>query len=178
MSEDEQSMEHVQEHIHHHAHQSAESWVGWAALTAAVFAALAAIGGAMASEHLNESNHNRIKSNDQWAFYQAKSIKTAILYAKDDMLKSLGKEPPEKDAEYIKQNEEKMTEVKAEAEKMDLEADHELKVHKTFEHGVTLFHISIAVVAVAVLTKRKRFWFVSMAFSAIGLAFLLLGFLS
>jgi hypothetical protein len=50
-----------------------------------------------------------------------------------------------------------------------------LSRHETFERGVTLFHISIAVVAIAVLMRRQWLWYVSVLAGAIGVYFLVHG---
>jgi len=93
MPHEPQGIEHVQEEIQHHAaHDAHEKWVAGAALTAAILAALAAITGALAGVHLTESSRAQIESNDFWGFYQAKSIKSAILTTKVELLGALGKE--------------------------------------------------------------------------------------
>ncbi|MCX5658792.1 MAG: DUF4337 family protein [Planctomycetota bacterium] len=169
--------EHVQEEIHHHAQHSTERWIAGAALTAALLAVLAAVGGALASAHLTESSRHQIESNDKWGFYQAKSIKSSILKAKDEMLVALGKEPSEKDKAKIEEYEKEMKETKVEADELVVESRKHLHMHEVIERGVTFFHIAIAVVAIAVLTKRKPFWFLSLGFGVVGLFFLVQAFL-
>src|SRR5271166_5742753 len=81
--------EHVQEHVQHtaahgdhhdeHGHGHSSRWITAAALTAALLAAFAAISGALSNGHLTESTHKRIDANDQWSYYQAKSIKSSII---------------------------------------------------------------------------------------------------
>jgi hypothetical protein len=38
-----------------------------------------------------------------------------------------------------------------------------------------MFQVAIAVAAISVLTKRRRFWLISIAFGLIGIAFLIQG---
>jgi hypothetical protein len=38
---------------------------------------------------------------------------------------------------------------------------------------VTFFQVAIAVAAISVLTKRRKFWFVSLGFGLLGLFFLI-----
>jgi hypothetical protein len=38
--------------------------------------------------------------------------------------------------------------------------------------GVTMFQVAIAVGAISVLTRRRNFWFASLAFGAVGVGFL------
>src|SRR6476646_7462909 len=75
--------EHVQEEIHHLAsHSDGGKWIVAAAMTAAILAAFAAAAGALATSHLTQSTLIRIKANDDWNYYQAKSIKSSLLDAK------------------------------------------------------------------------------------------------
>jgi hypothetical protein len=46
------------------------------------------------------------------------------------------------------------------------------------ERGVTLFHISIAIVAIAVLTKLRPFWYLSVIAGLIGVVFFVQGLLA
>src|SRR4051794_626524 len=85
--------EHIQEEIQHHAshhghghqehaHRDSGKWITAAATTAAIVAALAAGAGALATRHETQSTLIRIKANDNWNYYQAKSIKSSLLDAK------------------------------------------------------------------------------------------------
>ena len=163
--------EHVQEEIHHHAQHSNEKWIAGAALTAALLAVLAAIGGALASNHLTESSRHQIESNNKWGYYQAKSIKSNILKSKGEMLTALGKEPSEKDKAKMEEYDKEMVTIKHEAEELEASSGGHLHLHEVIERGVTFFHIAIAVVAISVLTRRRAFWYVSIAFGAVGLVF-------
>src|SRR5579862_2793148 len=76
--------EHVQEEITHHAshHDAGGRWITASATTAAIIAAFAAGAGALATSHETQSALIRIKANDDWSYYQAKSIKSSLLEAK------------------------------------------------------------------------------------------------
>ena len=43
-----------------------------------------------------------------------------------------------------------------------------------FAGGVTMFQIAIAIAAISALTRKRRFWFVSLLFGAAGCAFVVL----
>ena len=64
-----------------------------------------------------------------------------------------------------------MAEIKKDAEYAHRTSEVNLHIHESTERGVTLLHIAIAVVAIAVLTRRKPFWVLSMVFGLIGIAF-------
>jgi len=177
MTED-SSIEQVQESIHEHAHHATERWISFAALTAAFLAALAAVGGTLAGNNLTESNREQIHSNDEWGLYQAKSIKSSILKSKMETLAALGKGESALDKEKLEEYDRDMPETKIKAEHAQALSDKHLKLHETFEMGVTLFHISIAIVAVAVLSKKPLFWWGSMASGAVGIVFLVRGWIA
>ena len=174
MSE-ENPTEQVQEDIHHHAHGTSEKWIGWAALSAALFAALAAVCGSLASNRQTESTRQLIEANDHWGHYQAKSIKENVVRAKIELLAAMGKPTAERDVEQDNEYKKEMAELKQDALHAQKMSELNLHIHETTERGVTLLHIAIAVVAIAVLTRRKPFWVLSMVFGLIGIAFALHG---
>ncbi len=188
--------EHVQEQTFHHAahhhgqqaHQTPDGdhgsdpaqphdsgWITAAALTAAFLAALAAIGGALATSHLTESIHKRIESNDQWNYFQSKSMKNYLLETKAELLDALDHPAPAGDQEKMRANEAAKTQTKLLAESLEKTSKSHLQAHETFELAATMFHIAIAMVAISVVAKRKFFWFVSMAVGCVGLVFFTTG---
>ena len=82
MEESEVPLEHLHEEIHHSAEHSRERWISWVALSTAILAVLAAIAGLLSGRYVNEAMMNQIEASDQWNYYQAKSIKAAVLDAK------------------------------------------------------------------------------------------------
>ena len=82
MEEAEVPLEHLHEEAHETAKHSREVWISWVALSTALLAVLAAIASLLSGEHANEAMMNAIEASDQWSYYQAKSIKTAVLDAK------------------------------------------------------------------------------------------------
>jgi hypothetical protein len=177
MEEIEVPTEHLHEHMEHNAHGSGERWVMGVALSSALLAALAAVSALMAGYHANEAMIERIKSSDQWAFYQAKGIKAAVLASKVETLQALRHKPNNKDMDKIDQYKEEQEKISEEAKKAEEASESHLKHHETFAHGVTLFQVAIAVGAISALTRKKPFWFVSMGFGAVGVIFFIMGFL-
>jgi len=175
MEEIEVPTEHLHEHMEHRAEESKEKWIMGVALTSAFLAALAAVSSLMAGFHANEAMIQRIKSSDQWSFYQAKGIKSAVLSTKIELLKSFKKSVSEQDEKKIEQYKEDQDKISEDAKKFEEDSEDHLKHHETLAHSVTLFQVAIAVGAIAALTRRKMFWFVSMGFGAIGLVFFVMG---
>ena len=174
MEDAEVPLEHLHEHIHHHAGHGGEAWISLVALSTAILAVLAAIAGLLSGMHANEAMMSQIQASDQWAFFQAKSIKASVLDAK----MTLTATATEKDKEKAAQYQEEQAEIKREAEQKQGEARSNFHKHEIFARAVTLSQIAIAIAAISALTKRRRFWIVSLVFGAGGLVFLILGWLA
>ena len=171
MEEAEVPLENLHEEIHHHAEHSGVAWISWAALSTAILAVLAAIAGLLSGSHVNEAMMDQIKASDQWSYYQAKSIKAAVLDAKMSLSASPAAQDREKAAKYSEEE----SEIKAEAEAKESEAKINFHRHEILARAVTMFQIAIAIAAIAALTKQRRFWFVGLLFGIAGCVFLALG---
>lgn len=147
------------------------------ALSSALLAGLAAVCSLLAGHHANEAMIEQIQSSDQWAFFQAKGIKAAVLGSKIELLEAEGKTVSEKDRQKIADYKKEQDDIAHEAKHKQEEAEGHLHRHVVFARGVTLFQIAIAVGAIAALTSRPSFWFVSLGFGAVGVWFLCQGFL-
>jgi len=174
MEEAEVPLEHLHEEIHHRAEHGGPPWISWVALSTAILAVLAAITGLLSGKHANEAMMDQIRASDQWAYYQAKSIKAAVLEAKT----TLAEAATEKDKEKAAQYQEEQAEIKREAEEKESAARSNFHKHEIFARGVTMFQIAIAIAAISALTKRRTFWFVSLAFGLVGAFFLCLGWIA
>jgi len=167
-------LEHLHEEIHHHAEHGGASWISGVALSTAILAVLAAIAGLLSGMHANEAMMAQIQASDQWGYFQAKSIKAAILEAKT----TLASEQTDRDKEKAAQYQEEQAEIKREADHKETEAKANFHKHEVLARSVTMFQIAIAIAAISALTKKRRFWFVSLVFGLAGTVFLALGFLA
>jgi len=171
MEEAEVPLEHLHEKVHESAEHNRETWISWVALSTAILAVLAAIAGLLSGQRVNEAMMNQIEASDQWNYYQAKSIKAAVLEAKTTLAEAATEKDKEKAAKY----QEEQTEIKAEAEQKEAEAKSNFHKHEVFARSVTMFQIAIAIAAISALTKKRRYWFVSLIFGLVGATFLVLG---
>ena len=171
VEEAEVPLEHLHEHVHHSAEHGGEAWISWVALSTAMLAVFAAITGLLSGKHANEAMMNQIEASDQWSYYQAKSIKAALLDAK----MSLAAVADEKDRAKAARYEEEQAEIKSEAECKQADAKSNFHRHEVYARGVTMFQIAIAVAAISALTKKRRFWLVSLLFGVAGCVFVVLG---
>jgi uncharacterized protein DUF4337 len=170
MEEAEVPLEHLHEQVHHSAEHSRERWISWVALSTAILAVLAAIAGLLSGHHANEAMMNQIEASDQWSYYQAKSIKSSVLDAKI----SFAAAPNESDQSKRDRYEKEQEQIKSEAEHKEAAAKSNFHKHEVFARGVTMFQIAIAIAAISALTRKRRFWIVSLVFGGVGCVFLVL----
>jgi hypothetical protein len=175
MEEIEAPTENLEETIHHHATHSNESWVSDVALGSALLAVLAAISSLLSNHHSDEAVIDQIKASNQWAYYQAKGVKAIVLQSKIDTLKALNKPAADAEAQKVEKYKEEQKEISEQAAIKEENSETHLKHHSLLSRAVTLFQIAIAISAISVLTKRKKFWHVGIAFGAAGLLFLIFG---
>ena len=152
------------------------------ALTTAILAALAAIAalkaGATANEALilkTETTRLQAEASDQWAYYQAKGLKATIIEAEKNAWTVLDKPAPEeltKNQERFTEDQRKSKEKAEEFEKQrdekSAEADHLMHHHHFFAQSVAFLQVSIALGAVAALTRNKAVWLGSTLLGVLG----------
>src|SRR5262245_27458727 len=172
--------EKLHEAIHEELEHEGGAFLKRIALTTALLAALAAIAalraGATANEALvlkTEATRLQAEVSDQWSYYQAKGIKAAAAEAARTSWLAIAKEPPaeyaEKEKRYNEQQAEiqkKATELEKERDARSAEADHLLHQHHGFANSVALFQVSIALGAVAALTRNRPVWAGSLVLGA------------
>jgi hypothetical protein len=171
MEEAEVPLEHLQEHVQHSAERGGEAWISWVALSTAILAVLAAIAGLLSGKHANEAIMSQIEASDQWNYYQAKSIKASVLDAKMSLAGAVDEKDRAKAARY----EEEQADIKKDAEQKEGAAKTNFHRHEVYARGVTMFQIAIAIAAISALTRKRRFWIVSLLFGAVGCVFVVLG---
>jgi hypothetical protein len=187
MTEIEVPIEKIQEDISEVAEKAHESghgggghgpsWIVWSALISAFLAVFAAVSALMAGHYANEAMVEQIQSSDHWAYYQAKSIKAAIVESRHEILKSLGKPVADESVDKLQHYRDDQKNIQEEAEAKQKESLEHLHKHEVLAKSVTLFQVAIALTAVAVLARRKVFLAVSGLFGLGGIFFLLQAFL-
>ena len=182
--------EHLHEAIHEELEREDGGLIRAIALTTSFLAALAAIasllGGSTVNEALvlqSEATRLQAAASDQWAFYQAKGIKSAVVEGSRTAWLVAGKPVPSAvDAAQARYAADQ-TAIKAAAEGDEhqrdeklIEADHLLHRHHIFAAAVALFQISIALGAIAALTRLKLVWLGSALVGAGGAIAMLLAY--
>jgi hypothetical protein len=187
MSDTHEQLEHA-EHAQHAAHDPFQARV---AITMAIIAALLAAVTLLSHRAHNatlqaqiEANTLKTEASDQWAFYQAKNIRDheyeAFLPILDAVQKAPGKEDVVKQtgdfwtgqrAKYKTE----LPELNAKATKLEQESaaqrgeshlQHERGTR--FDLGEICIDVGLVVCSIALLTKRRVFWFGGMGAAVLG----------
>lgn len=166
------------EHLHEKMEEEAEhkgGWIAKVAVSSALLAVAAAISALLAGHHANEAMLEQMKATDQWAYYQAKGIKSALVGANDTQIAANGRPVPADDAQKIQRYDAEQKEIEEKGHELEESSELHMAHHKSFAIAVTLFQIAIAMGAISVLAKKPPLWFVSLALGAGGLVFLVQG---
>ena len=159
------------------AEEKKERWTLYVALSTAVIAVLAAIAGMLGNHHANEGVLEQIRASDKWAYYQSKSIKAELAASANQVLTAIGKPVPPDNSEKTARYEKEKAEIKAQAEEGEKSSEEHMRVHVVFSRAVTIYQIAIAISAIAILTRRKLLWYISLLLTVAGCVFFALGFM-
>jgi cytochrome c556 len=180
--------DHHVEHAAHGAHGNGDGFASRIAVLTAVLSTIGALfgymGGHTQNEALllkNEAAIQKTSASNQWNYYQAKSNKQNL--AELSVVLTQG-EAREKFIQDIERYKKEKNEIKADAEKLeaaakeaDKKSELEMHVHGRWALATTLLQISIALAAIALLTRKR--WLLTGVYgaSAVGLVIAGMGFL-
>ncbi len=161
------------------------------ALTTAILAALAAVAslraGSTVNEALvlkNEATTLQAQASDQWAYYQAKGIKSAVAQSTAELLKKL--DPTrvtafeEATTRYTAQQDSISRQARAIEDRRDesaRQASALIEQHHIYATSVAVLQIAIALGAIAALTRSRLVWLGSVGAGIIGGVLFALGFM-
>ena len=160
------ALEHAAHGGAHGGHGDDASMTNQIAMFTAILATVGALFGYMggatqANAGLFKNNAAIIKTSasNQWNYFQSKSTKQSLAELARDLA------PADKQAVYqakVEKYEKEKTEIKLEAEKLEAEAkdwehrsDEQMHQHHRWAQSTTVLQISIALAAIALLTKKK-----------------------
>ena len=161
-----------------------ESWTKYVSLTMVVIAVLAAIaslkGGGFSTRTLKEMNVatlNQAQASDQWAFFEAQSIKENFYQIESEHLAADPATDPAilakiqaKVDKYEKtkaDTTEKAKQFEANRDAARKTADSAAEHSRQMGLSVTLFQIAIALGAMCLIVKKKPLWFAAMILAAL-----------
>ena len=116
------------------------------------------------------------KASDQWAFYQAKSIRLREMQTGADLLGALSpanKEETgalrEKYLKEVERYEKERDQISEQAKDFEKERDMLQRRADHFDAGEVFLEIGLIICSFALLTKKKGFWFTGIALGCVGL---------
>jgi len=172
--------EHIEhaEHAEHAVHTGnnfmvkVSATIAVLAVLAAVIASLETIETGKAISEKNEAVLMQAQASDQWAYYQAKSIKQHLYAIAADTNSEHAGDYRKQAARYEGQT----RDLQKKAEELEHKRDEKLEAsnkHEEKHHGLTLaatlVHISIAVATIAIIAKGQKWpWYVAIVLGAAG----------
>jgi hypothetical protein len=165
-------------------------WVKALSLSTAMIAVFAAVASLQSGSNSNEAILEKSeamlaqsKASDQWAYYQAKSVKAAIATGQATIIDGKPEAAAKLEAD-AKRYRDEADAIKKDAEKhekdveeADKKSEHLMSHHETFARSVTLLQIAIALSAIAALVRMRVMWYLGLGVSGAGLVMFVLGFL-
>jgi hypothetical protein len=173
------------------AEEKKEKWLSYLALTTVVLAVCATLSTFKGGGYSTRSVLSQSQASNQWAYYQAKSIKGYLYELQreklDLELKAMGPKAPaalaeeyQKKIEGYDKNIKRYADEKAQIEKdaRKFEAVKEdAQVHaQTFGMAVIFLQIAILLSSIAALLKKKPVWYLGLATGAVGMVYFVNGF--
>jgi uncharacterized membrane protein YoaK (UPF0700 family) len=151
-----------------------EAWIKYVSLTVVVIAVIAAIANQWGGKYGSRTQMSQAQASDQWAFYQAKSIKqhldevafTQIIHRGDANEPALAKFVEKLRHDLSRYDQEK-SEIKAKAEGLEKIRDDASRRSGKMALAISYFTVAIATASICMVTKKKPLWFVAMVLSAI-----------
>jgi len=154
-----------------------EKWQGWLALSTAIMAVLAALTTLYMGKYSSRAIMAQGQESDQWAYYQAKSIKGHTFEVNHRVLElqllTQRGVPPEVSGEYRKTMAKYAEEIKRyDGEKKDIKqkaegiAKAKLKAQEmggNFAYALIFLQIALMLASISSLTKRKYLWYIALA---------------
>jgi hypothetical protein len=177
------------EHIHHEAIHNKNDFATKVAVLTACLATIGAIFNYAAGKSLaestmlkNEAAIVKTEAANQWAYYQSKSTKQAIMES------SLLNANNPKSEHYFQENiiryKKEKIEIKKQAEKLEeksnffsKKSDHILHIHHRWAEAIAAIQIAISLAAMSMLTKKQWLFIGSFAVTGIGIALGIFSFL-
>jgi hypothetical protein len=173
------------EHAEHATHGG--KLIAWVSMTIAVLAVLSAVVGSLetlvsgqAFTQKNEAVLAQARASDNWAFYQAKSLKKHLYGIAADQ----GGPKADKYRKTAADNAADETKIQDEAKALEKERDDHLKLAERDEGrehrltvAATLLHMGIAISTIAIIASRRWPWIASLVLGAAGSALALWAYL-
>lgn len=162
----------VTEELSENSEHAKEPFDKKVAVTMAIIAAALAIVSVYGQVFANEELLAQAKASDQWAYYQAKSIRRYQSDVARDLFQNMTGEETKKYTQKYAANLERYQkegeEVQSEATKLEVESAVKGKQALRMHLGEIFLEIGIVFASLAILTKQPIVWYASMVSAAAG----------
>lgn len=173
------------------AEERKEAWLNYLALTTVILAVCATLSTFKGGGYSTRSVMSQSQASDQWAFYQAKSIKSYMYQMQKEALElslmDLPKSAPEEvanryrekiadDKKKIEKYELEKSELQEKAKQLEIIRDESQKHSQAFGMAIIFLQIAILLSSIAGLLKKKMVWYGGLATGLIGLFYFFDGF--
>jgi hypothetical protein len=174
------------------AEEKKETWLSYLALTTVILAVCATLSTFKGGGFSTRSVMSQTQASDQWAFFQAKSVKGYIYEMQKDKLelelKGMGAKAPQALLEEYRKKidgygkkiaryDEEKAAIQKEAKRYEQIRDDAQKHSQTFGIAVIFLQIAILLSSIAALIKKKPVWVLGMAVGIVGIVYFADGFL-
>lgn len=160
----------VEEELHEHAGHAKDPFDRQVALCMAIIAALLAVVSVFGHIMTTEELLMQAKASDQWSYYQAKSIRRYESEVAKDIFKdrtgqeALAEKYQKNVEKYTKEGEEIQEKAREFEHEGELAGRHALRLH----FGEVFLEIAIVFSSLAILTKRRMFFWLAILGGASG----------
>lgn len=162
----------VEEELHEHSEHAKDPFDKRVAITMAIIAALLAIVSVLGHILSTEELLAQQKASDQWAYYQAKDIRRYDSEIAQDMLKVLAGTGAQAALDHYSQNaakyEQDRASIQGQAQEFEKERDHKGAQALRLEISEVFMEIAIVFASLAILSKRREVWYLSMVATLAG----------
>ncbi len=149
-----------------------DAWTKYVSLMIVALAVLTAYGSLKAGGYSSRVLLSQATASDEWAFFQAKSIKRSLAEMESRTAE------PERQADARRRAEayqREQDEIQAKARGYEAERDEAAKHGPPLGTGIAAWQIAIALASVCMITKRKSLWAASGFLGLVGLGYLAYG---
>lgn len=167
-----------------------EQWLNYLALTTVIFAVCATLSTFKGGGYSTRSVMSQSQASDEWAYYQAKGIKSYLYEMQKEKLElellNLQKAPTEVTAAYqnkivsysekIKKYEKERTEAQEKAKSLEQDRDNAQIHSKAFGMAVIFLQIAILLSSIAGLMKKRELWYLGTVTGLVGILYFANGF--
>ena len=167
--------------VEHAAEHGGGGMSGQIAVITAVLATLGAIcsymaGATQADAALakNDAAIRKTEASDQWNYYQAKNARQAIAELALDLVPTERRDGYAKNIDKYKADKDKIKAdadaLEAQAKAFDEQSEHLMHQHHRWAEATTVLQVSIALAAIALLTRRRWLEFGTLGVAGVGIA--------